>query len=121
MKTRGLVMMRVRLSTIVDIVAFPALLLSLFCGIITWKVLPSGSDIVGPARGAGRTVFLGLQRGQWRDIHIYAGLVLAGLVVLHLMLHWRWVLCIRRLFSRPTGTSACPADVVSANDRSEGV
>jgi hypothetical protein len=110
-------MMRVRLNAIVDIVAFPSLLLSLFCGIITWKVLPSGSDIVGPARGAGRAVFLGLQRGLWRDIHIYAGLVLAGLVVLHLVLHWRWILCIPRLFSRPTGKSACPADVVGPDGR----
>ena len=113
-------MMRVRLNAIVDIAAFPVLLLSLFSGIITWKVLPSGSDIVGPARGAGRVVFLGLQRGEWRDIRICAGLVLAGLVVLHLMLHWRWILRIPRLLSRPTGKSACPAGVVDPDDRSEG-
>jgi hypothetical protein len=115
-KMRRAYMNRARWNAIVDTAALLVLLLSLFCGIITWKVLPSGSERVGPGRGAGHEVFLGLARGEWREIHIDVGLAFAALVLLHLVLHWRWILCIPRLFSRPSRERMCPTEVVGKGD-----
>jgi len=104
-------MKRIRLNAIVDLLAFPVLLLSLFAGIIPWKVLPSG----GPraSRETAHTLFLGLARGEWRDLHVYASLALGGLVLIHLLLHWRWVLCLPRLFSRAARSGRCSPEAVS--------
>jgi hypothetical protein len=102
-------MKRVRLNAIVDVVAFPLLLLSLFCGVVAWKVLPSGGEL-GGGRGAGHQIFLGLARTEWRDIHIYASLVLAALMLFHLVLHWSWIRCMPHVFARSRGANTCPPD-----------
>jgi hypothetical protein len=114
-------MKRVRLNALVDLLAFPALLLSFFAGIIPWKVLPSGG---GPRAGreAAHALFLGLTRGEWRDIHVYASLVFGGLLLTHLLLHWRWILCVPKLFSRASGRRRCPAEVLgSAQEPGTGI
>lgn len=104
-------MKRIRLNAMVDLLAFPVLLLSLFAGIIPWKVLPSGG---GPraSRETAHALFLGLARGEWRDLHVYASLALGGLVLIHLLLHWRWILCLPRLFSRAAHSGRCPTEGV---------
>lgn len=56
------------------------------------------------ALGAGGKVFLGLSRWAWRDLHRWAGLVLASGVLVHLALHWRWI--VRMTFRR---AGRCPA------------
>jgi len=104
-------MTKARFNAIVDIALFPILLLSIFSGVIAWKVLPSGSE-GGGGRGVGHELFLGLVRGEWRSLHAYASLVLAGLVLLHLALHWRWILCIPRMFARLPDAETCTAEVV---------
>jgi len=93
-------MKRARLNVIVDATAFVMLLLSIFTSIIPWLVLPSGGG--GPRGGqeAAHTLFLGLDRGVWRDWHVYTSFALVGLVVVHLLLHWRWIRCIPGLFTR---------------------
>ena len=93
-------MKRARINALVDMVAFAALVLSGFSGVITWKILPSGGG--GPRGGQelAHALFLGMERGEWRDIHIVAALVFVGLIVFHLTLHWRWIGCIPKFFSR---------------------
>jgi len=63
-------MTRARLNTIVDIVAFPVFLLSIFSGIVPEKVLPGGGGGPGAGREAADELFLGLARGEWRGIHV---------------------------------------------------
>jgi len=93
-------MKRARINALVDMVAFAALLLSAFSGIITWKILPSGGG--GPHGGQelAHALFLGMERGEWRDIHTVATLAFVGWIVVHLALHWRWIGCIPKFFSR---------------------
>jgi len=57
-------MKRVRVNAAVDVAAFVTLLLSLFTGIISWRVLPSGGG--GPRAGqeSAHALFLGLIRGE---------------------------------------------------------
>jgi len=103
-------MKRVRLNAVVDLLAFPTLLLAFFAGVIPWKVLPGGG---GPRAGreTAHALFLGLTRGEWRDIHIGASLALGALLLVHLLLHWRWILCLPRLFSRASRSKRCPTEV----------
>jgi len=39
------------------------------------------------------TALLGLSRGTWRDLHTWASLVMIAGIVVHIALHWRWIVC----------------------------
>lgn len=41
--------------------------------------------------------FLNLHRHQWGEIHLYLSLVFTALVILHLLLNWKWVKCKTRV------------------------
>ena len=45
-----------------------------------------------PARSCSDSL-LGLTRHEWGDIHFYLSLAFVGLLVFHLFLNWKWVLC----------------------------
>jgi hypothetical protein len=112
-------MKRVKVNAIVDMTALGMLLLSVFTGIIPWTVLPSGGG--GPRSGqeAAHALFLGLQRDMWRDLHTYASFAFVGLMIIHLLLHWRWIRCIPRFFAGNTST-ACESTVGCLPDDAEG-
>ena len=48
------------------------------------------------ARTGGVPEFLGLHKGVWLHIHVAAGILLTILVIVHLILHWNWVVCMFR-------------------------
>lgn len=113
-------MKRIHLNAIVDLLAVPALLLSVFAGIVPWMILPSGG---GPRAGrqAAHALFLGLTRGEWRDIHVYASIAFGGLILVHLLLHWRWFLCLPRLFSRAIRSGHRRGEALAPNPDNPGV
>ena len=39
---------------------------------------------------------LGMDRHEWGEIHLVLGLILFGLLVLHIILHWKMILCLYR-------------------------
>jgi hypothetical protein len=45
----------------------------------------------GRGEGGGRLTLLGMGRHDWGELHAWVGYVMAGLVVVHLALHWRWL------------------------------
>ena len=53
-----------------------------------------------------QTALLGLSRGTWSDLHTWASLVMITGVLVHLVLHWKWIVCVTRqmLPSRPRQT-----------------
>jgi hypothetical protein len=108
-------MQRVRVNAVVDILAFVSFVLSLISGIIPWKALPSGGGSSSGQETA-HALFLWLERGEWKDLHVYASLVFAALMVLHLLLHWRWIHCIPRYFARGKAKTCPPDVVISAQD-----
>jgi hypothetical protein len=55
-------------------------------GFILWFALPSG----GGRRGLELT-FWGLTRYTWIDIHDWVAIALIAIVILHLAIHWKWV------------------------------
>lgn len=50
---------------------------------LAWK-FPHGSQRQG-------ITLLGLSPHEWGDIHLWAGVFLAAAIVVHLILHWRWI------------------------------
>lgn len=55
-------------------------------GILAKWVLPPGS------RGGSGLVWLGQGRHFWGDLHFWVGIAMLVLVIVHVWLHWNWVL-----------------------------
>lgn len=81
-------MHRPTLNFLIDTVAFVAFAFLTTTGILTRYLLPPGS-------GRWATLW-GLNRHQWGDLHFWVAVVLLGVLAIHLVLHWRWILCIVR-------------------------
>lgn len=79
-------MHRPTLNFLIDLVAFVAFAFLTTTGILTRYLLPPGS-------GRWATLW-GLNRHQWGDLHFWVAVVLLGVLAIHLVLHWRWILCI---------------------------
>jgi hypothetical protein len=84
---------KLRSKVIVDLAMAVTLFTSFAVGVILWLVLHSG-------RGAGQTVFLGLARHVWNDVHTYSSLAFGGTLLLHLALNlglfWSMARCMFR-------------------------
>jgi fucose 4-O-acetylase-like acetyltransferase len=77
-----------------DATVFSAFYITAITGLLLWLVIPSG-------RGSGNIVSFGLTRHAWLDVHQWVGLVLLAGMTLHLVLHWKWIVCVsRRYFGR---------------------
>jgi len=70
---------------LVDAVAFVAFVLLSATGVLVRYVLPPGS---GHFSRLWR-----MDRHEWGQIHFGIAVVLMGVLTLHLLLHWRWVVC----------------------------
>ena len=57
---------------------------------------------------------LGVSRLLWKDLHNWGGIVMTGGVFLHLVLHWKWMVCMtRNLFKGRTGRKTRQAALAS--------
>jgi hypothetical protein len=89
----------------IAVAAFLALLLEAVSGFILWIALPRGDGF--RFRGSGSRMAhesFGFSRETWLDIHDWAGVALIVILLVHLLLHWRWVLSVtRRVIRGPSG------------------
>ena len=77
-----------------DLSILTAFLVTAVTGLLLWLVLPHGP-------GSQSSVFLGLTRYAWIDIHDWAGLAMLLGAATHIALHWKWILCVAgRYFKR---------------------
>jgi len=77
---------------IVDLVMFVLIIVEAISGFVIWIVFPRGGGYMG-GRGSGlvtETSFL-RARDTWIALHNWAAVALVVVVVLHLILHWKWV------------------------------
>jgi len=94
---------RSRIYYIMDAIMFVAFVSALVSGLalLTFGPRPHG---VGWGRGGepvGERACLLFQRHDWVQLHNWAGIAFAALVLFHLALHWRWIVSTsRRLFGR---------------------
>ncbi len=63
----------------------------LLSGCVIWLIMPQGDgDFLNMKGGLGRT-FWGLQRNEWGDIHAWVAVVMIAVAIIHLIIHWRWI------------------------------
>lgn len=81
---------------IVALALFTLFILDCFSGFVIWLILPRGSlDYFHMINGIGRT-FWGLQRNTWIDIHAWLAITIISIVIIHLILNWKWVIAISK-------------------------
>lgn len=73
------------INFLVDAVALAAIMLLGATGVLIRYVLPPGSGHFSQ--------LWGMDRHQWGQIHLWIAVALLSTVVLHLFLHWHWVVC----------------------------
>ena len=94
---------RTRWNWIVDCSLFVCALLCSVSGLY-FLFSPQGGFRGG--RNVVSNAFLGLSRGAWKDIHIYAGLLMIAIVVYHIIRHWDWIKCtLSRTWKRMLGVN----------------
>jgi len=88
-----------RLNFSLNSLLFVAFVLVNLSGLVAWLVLPSGGYRGGrnPLHNAS---LLGLTRYGWNDVHLWVGLAMIAVLVVHLALHWRWVACSIRRYAQ---------------------
>jgi Domain of unknown function (DUF4405) len=95
-------MTRTTLNAIVDAVAYAGIVVLATTGLMLRYQMPPGSGgLHGMGSGAGAgsrpvTVVWGLSRHEWGTVHYWIALVLMGVLAVHLLLHWKWIVCILR-------------------------
>jgi hypothetical protein len=81
---------------LVDALLFICLVGMAFIGILLGLVIPEG-----PVSSGGSKYFLGLHRHQWGDLHAYLSIAFVVLMVVHLILSWKWITAkTRQIFKR---------------------
>ncbi|MFA5332145.1 MAG: DUF4405 domain-containing protein [Methanoregula sp.] len=76
---------RATLNLLVDIACFLTFIPSLFTGLVLYFALPSGGG-----RGNGFNTYLGISRNQWVTLHDYTSFAFTALIIIHLLLHWKF-------------------------------
>jgi uncharacterized iron-regulated membrane protein len=78
-------------------------LLALFevvSGFVLWLILPRGGGGFMGGRGVvTQPIFLG-DRQTWIDLHNWVAVALLVMVVIHVVLHWKWLVNITKRFGR---------------------
>ncbi len=105
-----------RIHLALDTVILALFVVVFVSGVLLWTVFPQGGG--GNGRGAiaasaNNFTLLGLDRHLMRDLHDWAGVLMGVGVLIHLLFHWKWVVCqVRRLWSSPrpprAPRDACP-------------
>jgi hypothetical protein len=84
----------------VALAALLALLVQAVSGFVLWIALPRGDGF--RFRGSGSRMgheSFGFDRPTWVDIHDWTAVALIVILLLHLLLNWRWIVSVtRRVF-----------------------
>ncbi len=78
-------MNKLKINYLVDFIAFISFLVTSVTGLIIFIFLPSG------VRQGRLQEFIGITKEVWNFIHIWAGILMLVLVIIHLILHWDWI------------------------------
>jgi hypothetical protein len=85
---------REKINLIVDLLLTLALGIIAGIGFLIKYTLPPGRERILKYGENKDLVFLGLDRHQWGSIHLVVAFVMLGLLVLHIFLHWKTILCL---------------------------
>lgn len=100
-------MKRVTINALVDIGCLITFILSLVTGLVLYFVLPSGGG-----RGNNWVTYLDIPRSQWVTMHNTTSFAFAALLILHLLLHWKFF---RHIGRNLKGSAREPDDCSNGN------
>ncbi|MBN2304383.1 MAG: DUF4405 domain-containing protein [Anaerolineae bacterium] len=113
-----------RTNYILDMIILALFVAVLVSGLLLWQVYPGGGTRAG-VEGQGRRqgnhqddytettttssqtsqaeTVLGITKPDMRTLHDWAGILMGVLVLIHVVFHWKWIVCqTRRLLGLPT-------------------
>ena len=79
------VMTNAKLNYVVDFLMGISFCITALSGLVIFLFLPRG------ARQGGFQEFFGITKGTWTTMHNWMGILLILFVLIHLILHWRWI------------------------------
>jgi uncharacterized protein DUF4405 len=94
---------------IIDVLMMLLMTAMLGIGLAVKYILPPGKVRQIEYGGGVDLYIFGMERHQWGDIHYYLGVVLLGLLLLHIILHWSVILSIYRRLIGSRGLRAALA------------
>jgi cytochrome b subunit of formate dehydrogenase len=90
---------KVRFNYILDAVIALAFILSSLSGLV---FMFAGSGGYQGGRNLDfQTEMLGISRSTWSDLHALTGLVMVVGVLVHLVFHWNWIVCMTKWLLKP--------------------
>ncbi len=101
-------MKRSSFTWLVDLAAFVGMIFLVATGFLLRYAVPAGSGSLealgrGPRAGSRPiTLMLGLTRHEWGEVHFWIAVGLMGILVLHLVMHGRWIVYMLRGEPRDT-------------------
>jgi hypothetical protein len=89
-----------RRNYVIGIIMFPLATFETVSGFVLWLVLPGGGEGYMGGRGSIAAGTFLWPRDTWVDLHNWVGVALVVVVVLHLVLHRRWIVHTTKTFFR---------------------
>jgi hypothetical protein len=109
---------KTKLNFVVDAMILMAFLVSVVSGVVLMAMPHGGYQ--GGRNLAFDATFLFLSRGEWSDLHVWSSLGMIAGIVVHVALHWRWIVCMVKRFMKTGrepalagGAQPCPVVVTN--------
>lgn len=90
-------MKKTYLNYLIDLLMLVAGALSAFSG-LALLFMPRGRGFQRHSFAYYSPSFAGIQKHFWIDIHDWSSILLILIVILHLILHWNWIVCVTKSF-----------------------
>lgn len=93
-------MKKSNLNFVIDFVLFILLGLLIGIGLLVKYVLISGAESWEKYGENYEFSWLGFDRHEWGTVHLIVGLVFFSLIALHIILHWKTIICLFKRFMK---------------------
>jgi hypothetical protein len=74
------------------IIMFMLALTQAVSGFLLWLAIPGGGYRGGRGADLVDSTFLSWSRHNWIDLHDWVAVALVVMVIIHLILHWKWII-----------------------------
>jgi hypothetical protein len=88
--------LRDKINLLIDLLLFVALVGISGIGFLIKYTLPPGREKILKYGDNREFFFLGWDRHQWGSFHLFVAFIMLGLLALHILLHWKMILCLLR-------------------------
>jgi len=88
--------LRDKINLLIDLLLTLALALIAGIGLLIKYILPPGRERILKYGENKDLFFLGMDRHQWGEVHLVAAYVMLALLLLHILFHWKAILCLVR-------------------------